>query len=589
MANLQDLTLTIEVQNKAAKGQILIDKQGPILSAWQAEAYPYLAYVDASDTEEGTKGQWVERSIDVYRPVFSRSYLEGAVFEVRAAEDLYLGDGTLAYRQGDFVETITTKREGPSTSQEIPLGKYTVQEVTAPAGYAQNSTVQTITLSQENPAQALVQESVAIANEKQQGEISFTKTFENSPWFPLYEDAAGAVVFGLFTEKEIVQDGVSLPAGTCVGVTKLDEQRKGQFSGLLADQSYVLRELATAQEYQLNRSDYQIALRAVDKTTPVSKVELAEPIANKLKTHEIVLTKLDQKSGKALAGAVFTLLAVTPDGDIAIGEYSTDQNGVLTIKNLHAGTYYLQEVRAPEGYYLDKKKIPLVLDGSTSIHTEAVTNESTVVTFYKRDKEKLSLVPGATLQVLDQEGTVIHEWVSDGTAHQLEGILVAGKEYILREVKAPKGYLPSADVRFFVPLTQEAQEAEILNEQTVTEISKQRAGGEELPGAKLELFDDQGVLLESWTSSDKPHIVRGLEPGKTYTLHEDAAPAGYQLAQDIQFTINEDGSVTKVKMVNLEVPEVPTTGEAEQYGLHIALLGLCFLGMKKLFVKKRED
>lgn len=673
VGKLQDLTLTIEVQNQPAYGQILIDKQGPVLLGWEATPYNYQSFVetsvpvasapsappataaptapsaptvttptvsgdpavpvDAADLTDPTPnaetpvstpeettptttpeetvpvvtpqettpvavnaptpttliGKWQNQSIDVYEPVFGQDYLAGAVFEIRAAEDIYLADDTFAYGKGSLVETLTTDGSGVKASSQLPLGKYTVSEIEAPAGYARIPEAITLTLTQENPAQALVQESVSVMNELQRGEISFTKSFESSPWFGAYKDAPQSVVFGLFAAKDIVINGITLPAGSAVGTTTLDGNLRGSFANLFAGQDYVLRELATAQEYQLNPQEYTIALQAANAESALSKVEVTEPIVNKLKTHELILTKVDKNSGTVLAGAIFKLMAVTDAGAIEVGEYVTGADGVLKITNLHAGSYYLVEARAPQGYYLNLLKIPVVLDGSTTVVSESFANESTVVTFYKKDKNQAALVPGATLQIIDKNGKVIHEWISDGTPLVLEGLLTAGEEYILREMKAPAGYVPAEDVHFSVSLTKQEQVAEILNDQTTTEISKQTAGGKELPGAELSILDESGKLIEKWISTDKPHIVRGLERGKTYILHENAAPAGYALAQDIRFRINEDGSVTKVKMVNVLLPEVPTTGEAESYGLHYALLGLSVLGVKKVFVKKRDD
>ncbi len=83
---------------------------------------------------------------------------------------------------------------------------------------------------------------------------------------------------------------------------------------------------------------------------------------------------------------------------------------------------------------------------------------------------------------------------------------------------------------------------------TKVSISKQDiTGDKEIPGAKLQVKDETGKVIEEWTSTDKPHeINEKLVAGKTYTLHEEGAPDGYTYAEDVKFTVDEKGEVTTV-------------------------------------------
>ena len=71
---------------------------------------------------------------------------------------------------------------------------------------------------------------------------------------------------------------------------------------------------------------------------------------------------------------------------------------------------------------------------------------------------------------------------------------------------------------------------------------KDITNGKELPGAKLEIRDTDGNLVEGWTSTKTPHTVRGLELEKAYTLTETRAPDGYAEAESIVFKLVQDGS-----------------------------------------------
>ena len=121
--------------------------------------------------------------------------------------------------------------------------------------------------------------------------------------------------------------------------------------------------------------------------------------------------------------------------------------------------------------------------------------------------------------------------------------------YRIVEVKAPAGYLLDStpvDVEF----TYEGQhvawqivDGANTNLRTTVDISKQDiTNGKELPGAKLEIRDADGNLVEGWTSGKVPHTVRGLELEKEYTLTEKRAPDGYAEAESIVFKLVQDGT-----------------------------------------------
>ena len=81
--------------------------------------------------------------------------------------------------------------------------------------------------------------------------------------------------------------------------------------------------------------------------------------------------------------------------------------------------------------------------------------------------------------------------------------------------------------------------------------------GEELPGATLELFGPDGDLIETWESTDIPHVITGMPVGEGYVLKETAAPEGYQLAEDITFAVEKTAEIQFVGMVDEPSPEEP--------------------------------
>src|SRR5699024_8135976 len=161
------------------------------------------------------------------------------------------------------------------------------------------------------------------------------------------------------------------------------------------------------------------------------------------------------------------------------------------------------------------------------------------------------------------------------------GNLPLGK-YELKEVQTLEGYVPNNKV-YDIDLSYDhsdkiiyTKEINVINEKTTNEISKVSATDEkELPGAQLSLFDKNGNLVETWVSENEPHIIRGLLVNEEYTLHEDLAPIGYATASDVTFTVNADGTPTKVTMkdeiTKVDISKVDATNEKEIEGAKLTL------------------
>ena len=173
----------------------------------------------------------------------------------------------------------------------------------------------------------------------------------------------------------------------------------------------------------------------------------------------------------------------------------------------------------------------------------------------------------------DEDGNLVEEWTSTKDVHIIRG-LVSGKKYILHEDLAPLGYATASDVTFTVNEDGSVTKVKMKDEITKVDISKVDATtGKEIEGAKLTLKDKEtGKVVESWTSGKEPHRIEGLTVSKTYVLHEDLAPAGYNVASDVEFTISDTGEVQKVVMKDEAKPVVVKTGDDTDYKSLSALL-----------------
>ena len=122
----------------------------------------------------------------------------------------------------------------------------------------------------------------------------------------------------------------------------------------------------------------------------------------------------------------------------------------------------------------------------------------------------------------------MEEWTSTKEPHLIYA-LKPGK-YILHEEQAPteNGYVKAEDVEITVEETGEIQKVSMKDDHSKIEITKTDITGEqEIEGAKLQVLDEEGNVVEEWISTKEPYRIEYLQPGKTYVLHEEAAPEGF--------------------------------------------------------------
>ncbi|MEG0156805.1 MAG: SpaA isopeptide-forming pilin-related protein, partial [Anaerovoracaceae bacterium] len=163
---------------------------------------------------------------------------------------------------------------------------------------------------------------------------------------------------------------------------------------------------------------------------------------------------------------------------------------------------------------------------------------------------------GATIELKNGAGKVLETWVSDGTAHEFS--LEAG-DYLFHEVSAPKGYEIATDIRFTIGKDGKVTSTDVtvgggegnlivmVDDYKAKDVvfSKVDLGGKELPGAKIQIFDEGNTKVAEWTSTDKEKVLQ-LKPG-TYLFHEESAPEGYLAVTDIRFTVDKDGKVVVIE------------------------------------------
>ena len=299
-----------------------------------------------------------------------------------------------------------------------------------------------------------------------------------------------------------------------------------------------------------------------------------------------VFTNTYEASGSASLKAFKTLENRTLEDKQFIFELVNDKTGVpmhtvyndangnivfpaISYKKPGTYNYTIREVvKNEKGYIYDKSEKKAVVtvidldegilattveyDGSEQI-PEFVNKYEASVSVKKTDVANGEELEGATIQIIDESGKVVDEWVSTKKAHETTG-LKTGTTYTLHETVAPDGYTIAADTKFtideFGKVTSEGtitQDGILLVEDTITNVKVSKtdiASGEELEGATIQIIDKDDKVVEEWVSTKEAHEVKGLKTGEEYTLHETVAPDGYTLASDTKFTVDETARPT---------------------------------------------
>ena len=583
-------------QNTAQKGRISVQKTGDIFTSVNMASSAY--------TDEN--GELVVNST-TYTPVFANGNLSGAVFQVIAAEDIVTLDGTVHANAGDVVAEITTDENGYAETDLLYLGKYEIKEVQAPYGYVRNSESQFVELTYAGQEIA-VRDTVnaSFVNDYQSVEISLSKVMENDELFGIGNNNEYlSVRFGLFAAEDIqAADGTVIPADGLISEISLDENMTAVIAEKIPFGKYYVQEIATDEHYVLNGEKYLVTFEYMGQEVTTVSIDCGQ-FVNELKRGKVEGIKVNE-SDEPLENALFGLFAVDTAEFTSENAYMTavsDENGYFEFDEIPYGEYIVREIEAPTGYILSGESYPVTVceDGETI--TIRTVNKPITVEVSKVDVYGEELI-GADMQLENADGEIIDEWISDGTNHIVTE-LPAG-DYTLKEIAAPDGYVIATDIEFevFVDGTIKIRNVDstaisedgnplivMVDDTTKVKISKRDiTTDKELPGATLQIIDEDGNVLEEWVSADEAHLVEGkLIAGKEYTLREIIAPDGYEIANEIKFTVNEDGSVTEVVMYDELTPvtNTPYTGDNHSNFAAFAMLGAASVILAALIITKK--
>lgn len=596
----------VEKQNTAQKGKISVRKTGDI----------FTSVTTASSAYTNENGEMIVNPT-TYTPVFANGDLSGAVFQVIAVEDIVTLDGTVRANVGDVVAEITTDENGYAETEPLYLGKYEVREIKAPYGYVLNNEPKDVELTyagQEFEVRDTV--NTAFENEYQSVRISLSKVMENDELFGIGNNNEYlSVRFGLFAAEDIqAADGTVIPVDGLISEISLDENMTAVIAEKIPFGKYYVQEIATDEHYVLNGEKYLVTFKYMGQEVTTVSIDCGQ-FVNELKRGKVEGIKVNE-SDEPLENALFGLFAVDTAEFTSENAYMTavsDENGYFEFDEIPYGEYIVREIEAPTGYILSGESYPVTVceDGETI--TIRTVNKPITVEVSKVDVYGEELI-GADMQLENADGEIIDEWISDGTNHIVTE-LPAG-DYTLKEIAAPDGYVIATDIEFevFADGTIKIRNVDstaisedgnplivMVDDTTKVKISKRDiTTDKELPGATLQIIDENGNVVEEWVSTNEPHMIEGkLIAGKEYTLKEIIAPEGYEITNEIKFTVNADGTVTEVVMYDehtpdLEIPptvtiDTPNTGVSADNSAELYLVAAAVIMAFGMVICKKND
>ena len=518
--DMDEYIVTEKYCNHETLGQLTIRKQGNVLTDYQ-------------------DGQFI----------YTQDNLAGAVYEIHADGDIATPDrqGTYWYKDGDLIATVTTGAEGqvdevkfsPTRTQAtydflkithdgtkgevtvtLPLGKYTITEVQAPYGFVLTQQSYTVEFGWDNQKNDIVLAKTIVSHE-QDGDKKCSYSIVN------VKDASDAHKNGqtLVFENARVLPTPEKPGDKVskigVGIYKQDREALTYLPGAVYE------------------------LYTVDDIYSADGTKLLE-----------AGTKLATSSTTNASG--FTWF----DVDIPIRAKTYPDSG-------NSGRYRIVEITAPAGYLLDSTPMEVaftyegqqiawqVVDGTN-------TNLRTTVVISKQDITNGKELPDAKLEIRDADGNLVEGWTSTKTPHTVRGLELE-KAYTLTETRAPDGYAEAESIVFKLVQNGTEQVNEvyvksdddwvklddatvIIQDAPVLDIDKTDIAGNLLPGATLTIRDANDEVVDTWITDYKTHRVpisdqfiklSGETKEYIYTLTEDAAPAGFEIAESVQFKVQQ--------------------------------------------------
>ena len=421
-------------------------------------------------------------------------------------------DGSTIYEKGKVVGKYNLKADGTLTVSNLPMGKYHLKELTTIDGAVLDKTEYEVIFEQKDTVTKEYVVEKDIENRTTAIEVSKTDITGE-------KELVGAKLTITDENNEVIDSWVST-------------EKTHKIEGLVVGKEYTLKEETAPNGFVVAT---EIKFK-VENTAEIQKVTMIDKV--------VTMTKQDI-GGNEIEGAELQVI----DEDNNVVDEWTSTKEPHRINNLVEGkTYTLIEQYAPDGFVISNE---VKFTVTTDKETQEVKMIDKVVEISKQDISGNEL-EGATLVVTSTKTkNIVDKWVSGKEPHKVNG-LIENEEYILHEEIVVDGYVKATDVKFTVTSDKETQKV-IMIDKILEVVKTDLVTGEEIEGAELKVIDEDGNVIDEWTSTKEPHKVVGLEENKKYKLVEITAPYGYEITEEIEFTVSEDKETQRVEMKDMPI------------------------------------
>ena len=572
--------VTVVKSNIAQKGTITIEKTGEVFSS-------------------------VRENEGIYQPVYEVKGLAGAVYEITAAEDIVTLDGTTRYTKGQVVATVTTDADGRATSEPLYLGKFTVNEVTAPHGMVLNTNPVDVELTYAGENVKVITTSTSFYNERQKVTIDLSKSLENDDVFNIGNgDEITRVQFALYAAEDLIaEDGKTIPKDALIEIDACDTDGKITFStDLPVGAKVYVKEYATDSHYILSDLIYEVTFdyEGQDTGTVRKNINDGNAIENEMIRGSIVGKKLDE-DGFAICGALFGLFAENETEfteETAILTCESNEIGVFHFENVPFGRWIVREIKAAPAFVLNENSYAVTVSEHEQVVEITIENEfiTGIVKTTKVDKEYPENTLGGAIfeifvdvdgnQEFDAEIDLLVGEMTEGEngVYTMDNLRYNG--YFLYEKVAPNGFLKD-DGYYYFEIRNDGETAVVENDAgigftnqpikgnvTTTKVDEEYPENK-LTGAEFHIYADTDKNGEFNAEIDTfvvalsetelgVYLAEGIRFGG-YFLYEETAPVGFVKDDTYHyFEIRNDGETIVVEnKAGVGFTNKPIVGELE--------------------------
>lgn len=372
---------------------------------------------------------------------------------------------------------LIVNADGTSNTISLPAGTYYVKEIVAPKGYNLDTNVYTVTVTSGETATLKVKDEpifdpLSFRLQKKAADTPDKElSLEGAEYTVKYykektENTTGLTPFRTWVFRTKNINGVavfSLDDKYKIGGDELFKKENGIPVGLHG--TYTFEETKAPKGYV--KTDGIISTQIIDSNNQGQAVNVLKDVVDNEKLITVEVDKVSEETagGKTkIGGAVMQLKKV--DGTV-VETWTTEKDKTKVFKGLTAGKYILHEKKAPDGY-VTAKDIEFEVFAVSEVQKVEMIDEITKTEFTKTDAKTGKLLKGATMQILDEKGKVVKEWVSEDKPAKFEKLPVG--KYILHEKKAPKGYELAKDIEFEVKDTTDVQAFTMVDKTKVGKV-----------------------------------------------------------------------------------------------------------------------